>query len=136
MPGKAKQVMTPESEYRPENVPVTSGDAPCKGVFLRRFFHIGGHKYEKTVSPERARNVRADGNPRFAMLSTLTGAAINIVLDPIFIFVLRWGMMGAAIATVMGQAATAAIAMWYLFHTRVVTIHRHNYAIHCPNMKL
>lgn len=71
--------------------------------------------------------IRADGNPRFAMLSTLTGAAINIVLDPIFIFVLRWSMMGAAIATVMGQAATAAIAMWYLFHTRVVTIHRHNF---------
>lgn len=80
--------------------------------------------------------IRADGNPRFAMLSTLTGAAINIVLDPIFIFVLRWGMMGAAIATVMGQAATAVLAVWYLLHTRVVTIHRHNYAIHCPNMKL
>ncbi len=39
--------------------------------------------------------IRADGNPKFAMISTLAGAAINIVLDPIFIFVCKWGMMGA-----------------------------------------
>ena len=36
------------------------------------------------------------------MASTLTGALINIILDPIFIFVFRWGMMGAAVATVIG----------------------------------
>ena len=40
--------------------------------------------------------IRADGSPRFAMISTLAGAVINIVLDPIFIFVFKWGMMGAA----------------------------------------
>ena len=53
--------------------------------------------------------IRADGNPRFAMLSTLAGAAVNIVLDPIFIFVCRWGMMGAAVATVLGQVVTAVL---------------------------
>jgi len=42
--------------------------------------------------------IRADGSPRFAMVSTLAGAVINLVLDPIFIFVLHWGMMGAAAA--------------------------------------
>ncbi len=41
--------------------------------------------------------IRADGSPRFAMVSTLAGAVINLVLDPIFIFVLHWGMMGAAV---------------------------------------
>ena len=40
--------------------------------------------------------IRAGGSPRFAMVSTLAGAVINLVLDPIFIFVLHWGMMGAA----------------------------------------
>ena len=45
--------------------------------------------------------IRADGNPRFAMISTLAGAVINIILDPIFIFLFRWGMMGAALATVL-----------------------------------
>ena len=46
--------------------------------------------------------IRADGSPRFAMVSTLAGAVINIILDPIFIFVFKWGMMGAAVATVIG----------------------------------
>ena len=55
--------------------------------------------------------LRADGSPRFAMISTLAGAAVNIVLDPIFIFVLKWGMMGAAVATVLGQAVTAVLAV-------------------------
>ncbi|MGN1369026.1 MAG: MATE family efflux transporter [Aristaeellaceae bacterium] len=62
--------------------------------------------------------IRADGNPKFAMLSTLAGAAINIILDPIFIFSFQWGMMGAAVATVLGQLVTAALALWYLLHMR------------------
>ena len=64
--------------------------------------------------------IRADGNPTFAMVSTLTGAIINIILDPIFIFVCKWGMMGAAIATVIGQIATAILAILYLFHAKTI----------------
>ena len=64
--------------------------------------------------------IRADGNPKFAMISTLAGAAINIVLDPIFIFVCKWGMMGAAVATVIGQIATAGLAVWYLLHMKII----------------
>ena len=66
--------------------------------------------------------IRADGSPRFAMASTLAGAAANIVLDPLFIFVFRWGMMGAAVATVLGQILTAALAVWYLFHLKSVKL--------------
>lgn len=66
--------------------------------------------------------IRADGNPKFAMISTLTGALINIILDPIFIYVCRWGMMGAAVATVLGQIATAVMAGWYLCHTWTVKL--------------
>lgn len=62
--------------------------------------------------------IRADGAPKFAMVSTLSGAVINIILDPIFIFVLKWGMMGAAVATVIGQAVTAALAVWYLLNMK------------------
>ena len=64
--------------------------------------------------------IRADGNPKFAMISTLVGAAINIILDPIFIFGFKWGMMGAAIATVIGQIATAILAVWYLFRAKII----------------
>ena len=64
--------------------------------------------------------IRADGGPRFAMVSTLAGAAVNVVLDPVFIFGFRWGIMGAAAATVIGQILTAAPAVWYLAHMRSV----------------
>ena len=64
--------------------------------------------------------IRADGNPKFAMISTLAGALLNILLDPIFIFVFRWGMMGAAVATVLGQAVTAVLAVWYLRHMKFI----------------
>lgn len=64
--------------------------------------------------------IRADGNPKFAMASTLVGAAINIILDSVFIFVFKWGMKGAAIATVIGQIITAMLAVWYILHMRTV----------------
>ena len=66
--------------------------------------------------------IRSDGSPKFAMMSTLVGAVANILLDPLFIFVFRWGMMGAAVATVLGQVLTAALAVWYLTHTKSVKL--------------
>ena len=45
---------------------------------------------------------------------------LNIILDPIFIFGFRWGMMGAAVATVIGQVVTAALAVWYLLHMKII----------------
>ena len=64
--------------------------------------------------------IRADGNPKFAMVSTLAGAVLNIILDPIFIFTFRWGMMGAAVATVIGQIVSALLALWYLLNMKLV----------------
>lgn len=77
--------------------------------------------------------IRADGNPKFAMISTLAGAVINIILDPIFIFGLQWGMMGAAIATVIGQVVTAILAVWYLLHMRIIKPEAGDYAL-SPNI--
>lgn len=64
--------------------------------------------------------IRADGSPRFAMISTLAGAVINMILDPVFIFGFRWGMMGAAAATVIGQVVTALLAAWYLLNMKQI----------------
>ena len=50
--------------------------------------------------------IRADGAPRYAMIAMLTGAIINIALDPLFIFVFKWGIKGAAWATAIGQVAS------------------------------
>lgn len=66
--------------------------------------------------------IRADGSPSFAMVSTLAGAITNIILDPIFIFSFKWGMMGAAVATVAGQIVTAVLAIWYLGHTKLIKL--------------
>lgn len=73
--------------------------------------------------------IRADGNPKFAMISTLAGAVINIILDPIFIFICKWGMMGAAVATVIGQIVTAILAVWYLLHMKVIKPSREDYRL-------
>ena len=64
--------------------------------------------------------IRADGSPKFAMISTLAGAVLNMILDPIFIFAFKWGMMGAAVATVIGQIVTAGLAVWYLCNMKLV----------------
>lgn len=62
--------------------------------------------------------VRADGSPNWSMFSMLTGAIINIILDPVFIFACHWGMSGAAWATVIGQVVSFAISVFYLFRTK------------------
>ncbi len=64
--------------------------------------------------------IRADGSPRFAMASTLAGAVVNIILDPIFIFAFEWGMKGAAAATVIGQAVTALLAAVYAANMKII----------------
>ena len=63
------------------------------------------------------------------MISTLAGAALNIILDPIFIFGFRWGMMGAAVATVIGQLVTAALAVWYLLHMKITRPEKGDYRL-------
>ena len=64
--------------------------------------------------------IRADSNPGFAMAATLVGAITNVILDPIFIFIFRWGMMGAAVATVIGQIFTALLSIWYIFRMKLI----------------
>ena len=74
--------------------------------------------------------IRSDGSPKFAMISTLAGAVMNIILDPIFIFAFKWGMMGAAVATILGQILTAALAVWYLFHMKAVKLEKSSFGLH------
>jgi Na+-driven multidrug efflux pump len=52
--------------------------------------------------------IRNDGNPNLALLSTLGGSILNIPLDVFFVFVLHWGLFGAALATGMSQLIGAA----------------------------
>lgn len=68
--------------------------------------------------------IRADGRPRLTMLCNLSGAVINTILDALFVFGFRWGMAGAALATVIGQVFSGSLAIWLLAHCKTITIRR------------
>lgn len=70
--------------------------------------------------------IRADGSPKFAMMSMLLGAVINTILDPIFIFPLQMGVKGAAIATILGQMASFAVSAAYVSHFKSVKMKKSN----------
>lgn len=68
--------------------------------------------------------IRADGSPKYSMLCNLSGAVINTILDPIFIFGLNMGMVGAGLATIIGQIVGASLALRYLKRFKTGTLHR------------
>lgn len=73
--------------------------------------------------------IRSAGSPGFAMVSTLAGAVVNIILDPVFIFIFKWGMMGAAAATVAGQILTALLAGWYLHDMKTIRLQKDSFVL-------
>ena len=68
--------------------------------------------------------LRADGSPVYAMLTTLSGAILNTILDPLFIFVFQMGVTGAAIATVLGQIVSTVLTLLYLRRCKAVRLTR------------
>lgn len=66
--------------------------------------------------------IRADGTPRYAMVSMLVGAVLNVIFDPLFIFVFHWGVKGAALATIIGQIATFCMSFWKMHRLKTVKL--------------
>lgn len=62
--------------------------------------------------------IRADGDPKYAMVSTVLGAVINLILDPVAIFLLDMGVTGAAVATILGQIASCVLSVLYFRRPR------------------
>ncbi len=79
--------------------------------------------------------IRADGSPQFAMLSMIAGAVINVILDPLAIFVFGWGIKGAAVATIAGQIVSAVLAVCYLFHTKSFKLTAPSFAVRAGLIK-
>lgn len=73
--------------------------------------------------------IRADGNPKYAMTSMVSGAILNTILDPIFIFVFKMGVEGAAIATVISQILTFIINICYIKKFKSVTLNKESFKI-------
>lgn len=73
--------------------------------------------------------IRADGNPKYAMTSMVLGAVLNVILDPIFIFVFHWGVEGAAIATVISQFITFLMNVLYIKKFKSISLVRKEFKI-------
>ena len=73
--------------------------------------------------------VRADGSPKMTMAINIVGAVVNTILDALFVFGFRWGMTGAAAATVIGQVVAAAMVVWYLYHYKTVQLQKNAFSL-------
>lgn len=79
--------------------------------------------------------IRADGSPKYAMFSMITGAVLNMILDPIAIFGFHMGIKGAAIATVISQMVTFAMNIWYLKKFKTITITKSSFVLSFKRIK-
>lgn len=68
--------------------------------------------------------IRADGSPRYAMFSSIIGAILNVGLDALFMMVFRWGIAGAALATIVGQVSSFVVTAAYFAHFRAFALDR------------
>lgn len=73
--------------------------------------------------------IRADGNPKYAMTSMVIGAILNIILDPIFIFVFKMGVEGAALATIISQFFTFMMNLLYIKKFKTVHLKRETFKL-------
>ena len=68
--------------------------------------------------------IRADRSPTYSMTCMLTGAILNTILDPLFIFICHWGIKGAAAATVIGQVVSGLMVIYYFARKRKMELKR------------
>ena len=80
--------------------------------------------------------IRADRSPGFSMTCMLTGAVINTVLDPLFIFGFGWGIKGGAWATVIGQAVSGILVILYFARFRKMNLNKNMFLPHTEHIKL
>lgn len=73
--------------------------------------------------------IRASGAPTYSMISTIVGAIINLILDPILIFVFDLGIKGAAIATITGQIVSACLCAFYFRKPKLMKLNKESFEI-------
>lgn len=102
-----------------------------KEYFLWITFGIPFYMFGQAMNPI----IRSDGSPGFAMATLLTGAVINIIFDPVCIYILKWGMMGAAVATIFGQIVSAIMSAVYLTRMKAVRMSRDSFKLRISLLK-
>lgn len=73
--------------------------------------------------------IRSDGQPAYAMKTMVIGAILNTILDPIFIFVFKWGVTGAALATIISQILTFILNVLYLKKIKSIKITKKSFKL-------
>ena len=73
--------------------------------------------------------IRSDGSPRYALICNLAGVALNTVLDWLFLFPLKMGISGAALATILGQILSALMVFFYMFHFKTDRFQVHHFRL-------
>jgi putative MATE family efflux protein len=73
--------------------------------------------------------IRSDGNPAYAMKTMVIGALLNTILDPIFIFIFKWGVTGAALATITSQILTFILNVLYLKKIESIKINKKSFKL-------
>ncbi len=68
--------------------------------------------------------IRADGSPKYAMATMVLGAILNTILDPIFIFIFKMGVEGAAIATIFSQFVTFVLNVFYIKKFKSINLNK------------
>ncbi len=71
--------------------------------------------------------IRADGKPKYSMVCIVAGAILNTILDPVFLFLLDWGIAGAALATILGQFLSFFLAMRYLWRFQSIRLTKESF---------
>jgi putative MATE family efflux protein len=79
--------------------------------------------------------IRADGNPKYAMTSMVGGAILNVILDPIFIFVFKMGVQGAAIATIISQILTFGMNILYIRKFQSIDVKKETFKPQLSSLK-
>ena len=99
-------------------------------VYAQEYTRITALGFTLVIFSNGANNfIRADGSPKYSMLSMLVGAVINTILDPLFIFVFDMGMAGAAWATVIGQLASALICLRYVTRFKHIQLEKKSFVL-------
>ena len=82
-----------------------------------------------------ATTIRADGSPRYSMLYSIVGAALNVGLDWLFMYPLGLGIKGAAMATVISQVISFVMAVLYFFRFKAFDLRMRDITVSVPHMR-
>ncbi len=82
-----------------------------------------------TIDSAMAGMIRADGSPKYSMTGLIIGCAINVICDPLFIFVFHWGVKGAALATILGQIFNALFFIAYIPKFKTIKLTRKSFIL-------